>query len=451
MSPTAETYPAQPAVAPPGPWSFPVPTHHRLSNGIGLVVFRLPGQYVVSGHLVLPVGLDNEARAYEGVATITSRVLDEGTAAHPGEEFAELLETEGAGFGVDVSLSGIQLVLDVPVTRLASALPLFAEAMISPALDRADVDRHVKLRLAQIEQAQANSAQVASMAFRESVFDPSFRASRMTAGEPDTVSAIGVDEVRAFHGERFGPRDATLILAGDFASDPVELAEQAFGGWHVPGQPAGGFEHPAAGIRRAVLLHRPGSVQADVRLGGFGIDRTHPLWADITVASYAVGGAFLSRLNAVLREDKGYTYGVRFGFSPLRDGGSYALQGSFRTDVVVDAIETGRDLLDLSAKPITAAEVTDAINYYVGVSPLRYATADGVADQAATNVLMGLGESWVDNNLAALAAVTPESATAAYADLVHLDDLTLVIAGDAEKLADPLRAAGFPDLEVRTP
>jgi predicted Zn-dependent peptidase len=200
-----------------------------------------------------------------------------------------------------------------------------------------------------------------------------------------------------------------------------------------------------------VLLHRPGSVQADVRLGGFGIDRTHPLWADITVASYAVGGAFLSRLNAVLREDKGYTYGVRFGFSPLRDGGSYALQGSFRTDVVVDAIETGRDLLDLSAKPITAAEVTDAINYYVGVSPLRYATADGVADQAATNVLMGLGESWVDNNLAALAAVTPESATAAYADLVHLDDLTLVIAGDAEKLAHPLRAAGFPDLEVRTP
>ncbi len=443
------SFPSRPPVSPPGPWSFPTPTRHQLSNGLELVVYRLPGQQVVSGHLVLELGLENEDRPYEGVATITSRVLDEGTAAHPGEEFAEVLETEGAGFGIDVSLAGIQAVLDVPVTRLDAALPLFAEAVTSPALGESDVRRHVTLRLAEIEQAQANSSQLASMAFREAVFDPAFRASRMTAGEPDTVGEVGVDQVRAFHTERFGPRDATLILAGDFRTDPVELAERSFGGWQVPGQLAGRREQPAAALRRAVLLDRPGSVQADVRLGGFGVDRTHRLWADVTVASYAVGGAFLSRLNAVLREEKGYTYGVRFGFSPMRSGGTYALQGSFRTDVVADAIATARDLLDVSARPITDDEVADAINYFVGVSPLRYATADGVADQAAVQALMGLDDDWVDRNLAALAAVTAPAATEAYGELVHLDDLTLVVVGDGEKLAEPLRASGFADLEVR--
>jgi zinc protease len=94
--------------------------------------------------------------------------------------------------------------------------------------------------------------------------------------------------------------------------------------------------------------------------------------------------------------------------------------------------------------------VTAAITYFVGVSPLRYATADGVADQAASHVLNNLGDDWVDRNLAAVAAVTPETATAAYQELVHLDDLTLVVVGDAEKLAGPLRAAGFDDLEVRS-
>lgn len=444
-------FPAQPAVAQPGSWSFPRPTRATLSNGLGLVVFQLPGQHVVSGHLVLPLGLENEERAFEGVATIAGRVLDEGTLAHPGEEFAEVLETEGAGFGIDVSLSGIQAVLDVPVTRLETALPLFAEAVISPALEESDVSRHVTLRLAEIEQAQANSAQLASLAFRRAIYDTGSRASRMTAGEPDTVAAVGVDQVRSFHAERFGPRDAVLILAGDFRGDPVELAEQAFGGWQVPGQLAGNREQPAAALRRAVIMHRPGSVQADVRLGGFGVDRRHPQWADITVASYAMGGAFLSRLNAVLREEKGYTYGVRFGFSPLRSGGSYALQGSFRTDVGVEAIVLGRELLDISARPITKTEVADAINYFIGVSPLRYATADGVADQASVQALASLEDNWVDENLAALAAVTPESATAAYSELVHLDDLTLVVAGDADRLADPLRAAGYPALEVRTP
>jgi predicted Zn-dependent peptidase len=116
--------------------------------------------------------------------------------------------------------------------------------------------------------------------------------------------------------------------------------------------------------------------------------------------------------------------------------------------VVPDALVTARELLDLAGRPITADEVTDAINYYVGVSPLRYATADGVADQAASQLLAGLADDWVDRNLAALAAVTPESATAAYEDLVALGDLTLVVVGDAEKLAEPLRAAGFSDLEV---
>ncbi|HET9646852.1 MAG TPA: pitrilysin family protein [Microlunatus sp.] len=445
------SFPARPVVAPPAAWSFPTPLRSTTSNGLALVVHDLPGQHVVSAHFVLPVGLENEDRGHEGVATITARTLDEGTEAHPGEEFAELLETEGAGFGVDVSLAGIQTVLDVPASRLAAALPLFAEAIIAPALADADVTRHVQLRLAEIEQAKANASHLASMAFREAVFDPASRASRMTAGEPETVAEITPDHARSFHAGRFGPRDATVVLAGDFrGADVGELVERAFGGWQVTGQLAGRREEPAAALRRSVLVDRPGSVQADVRLGGFGVDRSSPQWAAISVASYAMGGAFLSRLNAVLREEKGYTYGVRFGFSPLRAGGTYALQGSFRTEVVADALVTARELLDLSGTPITAAEVTDAITYFVGVSPLRYATADGVADQAASQVLNELGDDWVDRNLAAVAAVTPETATIAYEELVHLDDLTLVVVGDAEKLAEPLRAAGFGDLEVRS-
>ena len=92
-----------------------------------------------------------------------------------------------------------------------------------------------------------------------------------------------------------------------------------------------------------VLVDRPGAVQADVRLGGFGIDRLDPRWSAISVASYAMGGAFLSRLNAVLRE-KGYTYGVRMNFGPLRTGGSFAVQGSFRTEVVPEALAITREL-----------------------------------------------------------------------------------------------------------
>src|SRR5690349_2323145 len=133
-----------PPITAPGPWAFPPVRRHTLDNGIEVHAYHLPGQQIVAVHLVLTVPLSAEDRDHEGVATITTRCLDEGTASHGGEEFAELLETEGAGFGVEVGLSGLQVVLDVPVRRLDRAFSLFAEAVVEPALAASDVDRHVQ-------------------------------------------------------------------------------------------------------------------------------------------------------------------------------------------------------------------------------------------------------------------------------------------------------------------
>jgi zinc protease len=435
----------RPPIAPPGLWSFPHPQRDQLSNGMDVVTYRLPGQHVVSVHLIFDLPLSAEDRDREGVATICARTLDEGTVAHPGEEFAEELETEGAGFGIDVTLAGLQTIVDVPANHLGVALELLTEAVTEPQLAEADVRRHVQLRLAEIEQVRANSAQTANVTFRAAVFDPSSRASRMNGGEPDTVEDITPEVVRSFHTAGFGPQRATLIMAGDFADNPVALAERALGRWQNPHQALIAQPSVAPTDQKSILVDRPGAVQADIRLGGFGIDRLDPRWADITVASYAVGGAFLSRLNSVLREERGYTYGVRMQFSPLRTGGWYAVQGSFRTEVAVDALAEARQLLDIRNRPITTDEVEDAVNFFTGVTPLRYAAADGVADQAATQVLADLGDDYVDRSLAALRATTAETVTAAYQSIVDLDRLSLVVVGDAERLAGPLREAGYSD------
>lgn len=440
----------RPEIAPPRPWSFPKPVRSELDNGIELINYRLPGQHVVSVNLVLDLPLAAESRELEGIAAITSRTLDEGTESHSTDEFAELLESAGAGFGLDVTSAGVQLVVDVPDRRLDPALELLAEAVITPALAEGDVDRQVQLRLAEIEQARANPSQAAAIAFRRTVFAEGSRYSRMTEGEPDTVAAITSDAARRFHSEHFGPRGAKLIIAGDVGDDIETLAGKHFGGWQVPEQSTVAYQPPQPGRRRAVIVHRPGAVQADLQLGGFGIDRGDPRWADVSIASYIMGGAFLSRLNSVLREELGYTYGVRLGFTPLRSGGTFAVSGSFRTEVIGDALRRTKELLSVADRPFTADEVSDAVTYFTGISPLRYATADGVADQAAVQALAGLPDDYPDRRLAALRQVTPESAAAAYQSLVDPENLTLAIAGDADRIAEPIKDAGFTDVEVIT-
>lgn len=435
--------PTRPSVQPPKHWSFPTPQRRWLDNGLEVISYHLPGQHVVSASLVLDVPLVAEPRVEEGVASITCRTLDEGTTSHDADEFAQLLESAGADFDVDVSSAGLQLLLDVPDHRLDAALALFADATITPRLAPDAVERQKQLRLAEIDQLKANPAQAAAMVFRRQIFADDSRFSRMNNGEPDTVANLTPDDVTRFHRNRFGPAGTKLILAGDLPSPPESLADKHFGSWQNPDQQRVDHQAPVPGGRRTVIVHRPGAVQADVQFGGFGIDRADPRWPDIAVASYIVGGAFLSRLNAVLREELGYTYGVHLSFSPLRTGGTFSVSGAFRSEVIGDALTQVRRLLSTTDAGFTAEEVADAVTYFTGTSPLRYATADGVADRAALQALTQLPDDYLDRHLAALRRVTPQSAEETYRSLVNPDEMTLVVSGDADAISDPIAGAGF--------
>ena len=433
----------RPEVKAPPRWVFPEPAHWWLDNGMRVLACHRPGQHIAAVSLVLDAPLGTEGSEIEGVATITQRCLDEGTTSHPGPAFAESLEDIGAVLSGSAGYAASNLFLEVPAQRLDQALPLLAEAMREPELRASDVERHQALRLAEIDHTMANSANRAQVAFREACIPGRFRASRLAGGTAGTVAAITPADVATYHARHYRPDGATLIISGDLTNEVYHQAAAAFGDWLVPGTLSVHHQTPVARLPHCWLIDRPGAVQADIRLGGFGIDRGDPRWADLQVGTYALGGAFLSRLNRVLREEKGFTYGVHLVNSPMRDGGLLAVQGSFRTEVVVEALDLARKLLDIAGRPITPTEVHDAVNYANGIAPLRYSTAQGNTERVASLIAAGLSAEFVNSNAVALTRVTPESATQALAELLPPDALTLVVVGDAAALIEPLVAAGW--------
>jgi zinc protease len=434
----------RPEVKAPPRWIFPEPARWWLDNGLQILASHRPGQHIAAVSLVLDTPLSTEPSDIEGVATITQRCLDEGTATHPGPTFAERLEDIGALLSGSAGYAASDLLLEVPASRLSEALLLLAQAISEPELRASDVERHQSLRLAEIEHTMANSSNRAQVAFRQACIPGRFRASRLAGGTAATVAAIASDDVAAYHARHYRPEGATLVISGDLTNEVYHQASAAFGGWEVQGTLGVHHQTPVSRAPHCWLIDRPGAVQADVRLGGFGIDRGDPRWADLQVATHALGGAFLSRLNRVLREQKGFTYGVHLVNSPMRDGGLLAVQSSFRTEVVPQALDLARQLLDVTGKPITTTEVLDAVNYTNGIAPLRYSTALGVTERVSSLVGAGLSAEFVNSNALALTRVTPESATQALTELLPPDALTLVVVGDAEALREPLVAAGWP-------
>lgn len=438
---------ARPAVVHGSDWRFPLPHVTTLDNGLEVWAYHLPGQHVAAMDLVQPIALDAENATIEGVANLALRVSDEGTVAHPDGRISELLENVGAAYDGRITHATTVSSLDVPMTRFAAALPLFAEIIATPVISTDDVARHQSLRVAEIEQALVNGSQSATMAVRALRWAAGSRASRLVGGTRETVSAITAEDVRQFHAEHWGPEGSILVVAGDFTHDPIKHLNQTLGTWQATTSPRQASsqdqfaEQPST--RTVTLLHRPQSVQIDLRIAGIGVDRRDPDWAPLQVASVAVGGSFLSRLNKVIREELGYTYGINLSAQPQKVGGTWTVSANIRTDVAVPAIDETLRLLDLSTTPLEDAEVADAVNQIVGVAPLHYDTAEAIVGQASALAAAGVTPDQVNLHHDALRRVTAETATAAHQRLVGNGHGHVVVVGDADQLTGPLEAAGY--------
>ncbi len=434
----------RPGVAPGRPWSFPVPRQSVLDNGVRVWLYDLPSQHVLSAQVVMDAPVGCEPESLEGLATMTVRTSDEGSVQHPGAQLAELVEDLGAVYSGTADQGATVCRLEVPSLRLAPALTLLAEIIRHPAHADEDVARHVSLRLAEIEQSMARSSFLAQLAFQKAVFDPAGRMSRPTGGSHQQVAAITRDDVSAFHGRWWRPDGATVIVAGALPGDIDQLVAQAFDQWQPTGELAPhrkNLPNPAGPV--VWVVDRPGSVQADIQIGTFGPDRGDARWPALEVAACAVGGSFSSRLNTVLREELGYTYGAHASFRPLRDAGTFAVRTSCRTDVAAAATAQGMELLGLADRPLTDVEVSDARTYLLGVAPLHYQTAETIADQAATLAGAALPPSWINEHQTRVASITADQASEAFVEVVRPEDLTVVLCGDAAQLVPDLARHGL--------
>lgn len=448
---TSQPIPAvpRPTVGAPPTWSFPEPDRSTVGNGCELVTYQVPGQYVVSARVVVPLPLDGEPADAEGVGTIMARTLDEGTAQHSASEMAALLERTGAQLSASVGEAGLVVDVEVPVTRLQPALELLEQCLAEPVFPEREVHRQVMTRLAEIEQDRSAPARRAVRELVRTIYHPADRASRPAGGTPETVETLDHDSVARYHG-RMAATGSTIILAGDLPGGVDRLVESTLGRWsgaREPGPRVPGPAQFAAERNRIVVVDRPGAVQAELVVAAPGPDRRTPDWPAYPVLGFVMGGSPLARIDAVLREEKGYTYGIRSGFRPRRQGGLFLTSGSVRADVTVPALSDLLDILDGGRDGFTEQETQRGVDFVARTAPGRYATADTLADEAASMALDALTTQFTTTTLRAVEALTAEDLTQAYRAVVD-GSWTVVVVADAGSVADELSALGRGDVTV---
>ncbi|MBC9718392.1 insulinase family protein [Streptomyces sp. TRM66268-LWL] len=455
---TMEFHP-QPQAGEAKPWAFPAPERGTLPNGLTVLRCDRPGQQVVAVEIFLAAPLDAEPEGLDGVATIMARAFSEGTDKLSAEEFAAELERCGATLDAHADHPGVRVSLEVPVSRLPKALGLIADSLRAPAFADSEVSRVVRNRLDEIPHELANPSRRAAKELYKELFPATARMSRPRQGTEETVGRIDSQAVRAFYDAWVRPATATAVIVGDLsATDLDALLAETLGQWTgTPGQARPAAPVTADDTGRVVIVDRPGAVQTQLLIGRIGPDRHDRVWPAQVLGTYCLGGTLTSRLDRVLREEKGYTYGVRAFGQVLRsapDGSGaamLAINGSVDTPNTGPALEDlWKVLRTLAAEGLTDAERETAVQNLVGVAPLRYETAAAVANTLADQVEQHLPDDFQAQLYRMLAETGTVEATAAVVSAFPVDRLVTVLVGDAAEIAEPVKALGIGEVTVVT-
>ncbi|MGD1223713.1 MULTISPECIES: M16 family metallopeptidase [Streptomyces] len=453
----------QPQAGEAKPWAFPAPERGTLDNGLTVLRCHRPGQQVVAVEVLLAAPLEAEPAGLDGVATIMARAFSEGTDKHSAEEFAAELERCGATLDAHADHPGVRLSLEVPVSRLPKALGLLADALRAPAFEDSEVERLVRNRLDEIPHESANPARRAAKELSKELFPSTSRMSRPRQGTEETVGNIDSAAVRAFYEKHVRPATGTAVIVGDLTGvDVDELLGDTLGSWTgSSAEPRPVPPVSADDTGRVIIVDRPGAVQTQLLIGRVGADRHDRVWPAQVLGTYCLGGTLTSRLDRVLREEKGYTYGVRaFGqvlrAAPSSSAGTtgvamLAISGSVDTPNTGPALDDlWKVLRTLAAEGLTDAERDVAVQNLVGVAPLKFETAAAVASTLADQVEQFLPDDYQATLYQQLAATGTVEATAAVVNAFPVDRLVTVLVGDAEQIKEPVEALGIGEVTVVT-
>jgi predicted Zn-dependent peptidase len=443
---------AAPAVATPpvlGPaprLAMPAVQTATLPNGVRLQVVSMTELPLVQMTLLIEGGARLDG-ARPGLASFAAGMLDEGAGGRDVFQLAAALEYLGASLSAGASWDRFSLSLRAPKHTIADATQILADELLRPTFAAADVERQRDLHLAALLQARDRPSSVASDVFGLKVYPAGHPYHNPIGGDSASVATFDSVTVRQFWTGAAVPSRATLIVTGDVTlAEARSLAASALGNWKAPASPVALV--PAKSVppaptpaTRIFLVDKPGAAQSVIMIGGPGVDRRSPDYPAITLMNTLFGGSFSSRINQILREQKGFTYGARSGFDWRRVPGPFVASSAVRTNVTDSSLAIFfSEFRRLRAEPVSAAEL-DRSRSYITLGALGdFETTRQVAGALADVDDFGLPLSIIPTELEAidkLGVADVQRAAEKYVDPGHM---TVVVVGDIAKIRAGIEA-----------
>ena len=442
-------------VPPAGPTPVlhvPTWTKTQLANGATLIVSERHSLPLVSFAITFVGGANQfEPANRRGVAALTASMLTEGTKTRTGDQLSDALQLLGTNVGAGVGAEEGSINFVSTTKNFDATLAILSDMMLNSVFPADALERLRGRTLVNLTQAKDQPVIVGAQVFAKVLYGDAHPYGQRTTEA--SVKAITRDDIVNFQKVYYQPGRAIITVVGDVTASKVKgSVEKALAAWTKGGDKPS-FDYPKLPElqpAKIYLVDKPGAAQSVVNIGLPGPPRNTPDYFALQVLNTILGGQFQSRLNANIREQKGYSYGVNSGFNYGKGPGAFRAGGSIFTDKTDAAlIEFMKELKGIvGEKPITDDELKTAKDSLIQGLPQRFASVNAISGAITTLTVQGLPDDYYQTYADKVSAVTKDDLLRVAKRYIDLGHLAIVIVGDRAKVETALKATEIAPLTM---
>ena len=438
---------ANPVINVPDYWT------DNFSNGIKAIGMKNDEIPTVNVTLAMEIGHRSDELSKAGLAYLTAKMLQESTQKHSAEAINDQLSLLGSDIDIHSDEEEITMNISSLTKNMDATLKIANEILFEPKFDQADFDRLKQEQLNTISNQSTQPVVSANNVFKKLIYGKDHILSTPVIGTKESVASITLNDVKNFYASKFSPSVSELVVVGDVSKEQVLSSLSFLKTWPAKEvvkvvQPA----NPVIDKTRIYFVNKDNAPQSEVRVGFLAIpyDATGEYFKT-TLANYILGGAFNSRINLNLREDKGWTYGARSNFAGTKFAGPFVANAGIKGDATDSSVvEFMKEIKNYADAGITDNELAFMKSSIGQQDALKYETAMQKAGFIKRILDYNLPKDFVAQQQAIIKNITKEELNAVVKKNLPYNNMVIVVMGNRAKHFDKLKALGYDVIDLDT-
>ena len=411
-------------------------------EGIRLLTLkRGSGVVTLTGSML---GGDIYASGNARTADMVAAMLDQGTTNMTKFEISAKLESAGARLGffsgqARVGFSGKFLSEDTKMV-----FDLLADQLKNPLFAEEDLNKVKKRQVANYKRSKESTRGNATNNMLKAFYGTGHQNSPTDPDKAiEEIKKITPKNLKDFHLKNYGAGTMVIVAVGDVDHNSLEgLIKEGFGGWKKSPLKEKKETSTANKASDKVYVTMQDKTSTDFLVGtALGIDRYHPDYLPLYVATHTLGGNFSARLMQTVRVKEGLTYGINSSMRGFGNGndGYWMVGGTFSPKLLSKGeSSTLREIKKWAEEGITQKELDITKSTLTGGFQVGFDSTGGLAGGILDAIIVHGDLTYLDNYPERIKAITLDEANTAISKYIFFDDLYQVAAGTIDEDGNPI-------------